>query len=144
MELSQGVVSSMIQEDKSWRLSRPSMSRARSKELGFLRLWVEMSTALGIDNLDIESDSQVVVQAITKMDCPNWRYSYILRQCQGMWRDSFSITHIFRQANMVADSCADWAHTHQARKDYYTEKDLPSPIRRALLADRLGIRCYIP
>lgn len=78
------------------------------KGAGFLALMdgLEMSTALGNDNLDIESDSQVVVEAITKMDCPNWRYSYILRQCQGMWRDSFSITHIFCQANMVADSCA--------------------------------------
>lgn len=54
---------------------------------------------LGITDLDIKSDSQVVVQDVSKNHIPNWKYIHILRKCQDMWRDSFEIK--LPSANLV-------------------------------------------
>lgn len=86
---------------------------------------LELCTAMGFSDMDITNDSQVVVTAVRNMETTSWRFIQVLRRCLTMWRDSFDITHIFRQANLVTERCADWAHTHNIRRDYFSEAYLP-------------------
>lgn len=105
---------------------------------------LSMCNNMEIWELDIESDSKVVVTTILDKDTTSWAYIHILRRCCTRWRDSFQIRHIFREANRLADRCADLAHVHKTHVEYYTERDLPKPIHRALRADRIGIFSYKP
>lgn len=88
----------------------------KTAEFFALRDGLELCNAVGIFDLDVESDSQVVVQAISSKGTSNWKHVYTIRQCLSLWKDSFKIKHVYRQS-----------------------KDLPPPIRKALTTDRLGI-----
>lgn len=93
---------------------------------------LSMCHSMEIWELDIESDSKVVVTSIVDKATTSWAYIHTLRRCCTSWRDSFQISHIFREANRVADRCADATHGHKTRVEYYKERDLPDSILRAL------------
>lgn len=86
---------------------------------------LELCTAMGFQDLDITNDSQVVVTAVRNKETTSWRFIQVSRRCLTIWRDSFDIRHIFRQANLVTDRCVDRAHTHKTRRDYFSKADLP-------------------
>lgn len=64
---------------------------------------LELCSALGVNELNIESDSQFVVQAVASKYTASWKYAYILHRCLESWCDSMEIKHVFRQANNLAD-----------------------------------------
>lgn len=105
---------------------------------------LNLCRSLGVTEIDIESDSQVVVHAMTGKHARSWEHTYTLRRCLELWYDSMEIRHVFRQANTVADSCAAWAHSHRTRREGFLEVDLPHPIFSALKMDRLGIYSFRP
>lgn len=103
---------------------------------------MELCKALGVQHVEIESDSMVVVQAIKHHRTDNWRYTYVLRQCMELWKDVYKIRHVLCQANKAADRSADWAHIHKSRRECYTEMELPSFIRSELKEDIMGLWSY--
>lgn len=105
---------------------------------------LSLCNAMELWELDIECDSKVVVTAILEKDTPSWAYIQILRRCIASWRDNFEIRHIFREANIVADRCADLTHSYKTLIDYFSKLDLPAPIRRAIQSDRAGTFTYRP
>lgn len=42
---------------------------------------LELCTILGVSELEIESDSQIVVQAVSNRHILSWKYTYVLRRC---------------------------------------------------------------
>lgn len=74
-----------------------------------LRDGLELCKSLGIMQLDVESDSAIVVQTITRKYTNGWNIIYVRRQCLALWQETFTIRHTYRQSNGVADRCADWA-----------------------------------
>lgn len=94
---------------------------------------LELCTSMGLSELDVESDSQVLVMAICIQDNSSWKHIHVLRRCLAIWRDYFKTKHIFRLANIVADGCTNWVHTRKTRKECYSETDLRSPFGKRLI-----------
>lgn len=68
---------------------------------------LELCQALGISQLEVESDSPVVVHTLTRHETNNWRMFYAFHECSRLWLDFNKIKHIFQQANTVVDRLAD-------------------------------------
>lgn len=68
---------------------------------------LELCQALGISQLEVESDSPVVVHTLTRHETNNWRMFYAFHECSQLWLDFNKIKHIFQQANTVVDRLAD-------------------------------------
>lgn len=50
---------------------------------------------MGINNLTVECDSQIVVHAMQQGPVRHWRLHYVLRSCLSAFHASFSIHHIY-------------------------------------------------
>lgn len=90
--------------------------------------------------MDIESNSMVFVQAIRKRGKALWAIHYDLKQIWALLPQlDYSIDHIFRETNTVADFLANMGL--RARKDIVLEKwdDFPKQLRGLAKVDRCGI-----
>lgn len=103
---------------------------------------LELCMAMGISELEVESDSLLVVQAVSKKHSDGWKFIYVLRECLLLWKDTYNIQHTYRQANGVADRCADWAHVHKTKRECYAVTEFPISIRNAIKIDQQGIWTY--
>lgn len=103
-----------------------------------------MCQALQISQLYIESDSTIVVSAITSALAANWLLEYALRDCLSLVCTSFVIKHLYRQKNCVADRLAYWAHDHCRWKEGCQHTDLPPWIYGFLKWTNLGLWNFRP
>lgn len=76
---------------------------------GMALLWgLNFTTAIGIRQLEIEGNSKVIVEVVSGRSVAGWKVESILRDARMFLAnlDSFTICHIFREGNAVADSMA--------------------------------------
>lgn len=93
---------------------------------------------LALNNVVIETDSKLIVDALTGQAAWPWRLHYDLQQADGLLH-SFGTTlqHIFREANSVADSLAKIASTCSVSRPFLYH-DLPPYVRGLLALDRVS------
>lgn len=85
-------------------------------EFAALMQGLRLCQELQMDNVHVESDSMLVVNAILQRKINRWDLEYTFRECNALFLSSYSITHVYRERNMVADRLADWAYNHQNHK----------------------------
>ncbi|XP_012848325.1 PREDICTED: uncharacterized protein LOC105968242 [Erythranthe guttata] len=108
-------------------------------ELSALLDGLQVCQALRLSNVIIESDSVIVVNAIQGRSSISWDLTYMLRQCSEMLPSGYSITHIVRQKNVVADRLAAWAYNHMGYQDFFQTRDLPSSVWGMFRCNQLGL-----
>ena len=84
-------------------------------------LGLSWALELGYQNIQIELDSQLVVHWITKKTVPQWTVANQIEEIQQLilQTQNFRCSHIFREANSVADSLAKHSHITTALQVYF-------------------------
>lgn len=100
------------------------------------------SHTLGLDNVIIETNSEVAAQMIQKIKPAQWSCLYLLRQIWSMEDGYQGISWIFREQNKVADLLAKMAHTALSRSDYHRLQDLPVVIWKCIVYDMIGFPVF--
>lgn len=67
---------------------------------------LNMCREFSLDQVVIESDSELVVKEMKARKISNWRLEYPLRECLLLFPNNFRISHGFRRRNQVADRLA--------------------------------------
>lgn len=64
---------------------------------------------LGLDSIEIEGDSAIIVNAIRKGSTPDWFLNGYIHRVMDILRDfnHFTINHIYREGNKCADNLAN-------------------------------------
>lgn len=64
---------------------------------------------LGLDSIEIEGDSTIIVNAVRKGSTPNWFLNSYIHRVMDILRDfnHFKINHIYREGNKCVDSLAN-------------------------------------
>lgn len=98
-------------------------------ELSALVAALELCQQLGLSNVVVELDSQVLVTALSGRSGWPWRYHYQLVKAAHLLEQSrASIQHVYRECNAVADSLAKLA-TSTYQTHTFRMHDLPSYIK---------------
>lgn len=92
-----------------------------------------------ITNLYVETDSQVFCHFLQdSKSLVRWDLGYMVLQIRMLIsKFSISVAHVFREANSLADSLAGCHFRMPAF--FQASSDLPDNVRRAYIADLLGI-----
>lgn len=98
------------------------------KCLRYKKVWHCVRSSLQLNEVSVECDSKIVVEAIRTKQILHWHLRYALRLCLQTFPTSYTICHIFRQANMVA-----------YRHDFFYEEELQHTVRTTLIADCMGL-----
>ncbi|PRQ59821.1 putative transferase, protein kinase RLK-Pelle-RLCK-IV family [Rosa chinensis] len=103
-----------------------------------LRDGLQHTTRKGVRKLQVEGDSKLVIDAITKKFSPPWRIQQIIEDIHNIASKFEDITfkHIFREPNFTAVACAHLGLNCNREKSW--EPWLPSRIARAVHFDNLG------
>nr|XP_010314573.1 uncharacterized protein LOC104645185 [Solanum lycopersicum] len=91
------------------------------------QLGLSWALELGYKNIQMELDSQLVVQWITKKTAPQWTVANQVEEIQQLISQTqyFSCSHIFREANSVADSLAKHSNNTTTPQVYFNTNQLP-------------------
>lgn len=81
-------------------------------EIMALKEGLRLCRSMGFANFTVETDSKVVVLVIMHNESAPWRYEYEPRDYRSNLGD-YSLVHVFRERNQVAERLATIAHTHQ-------------------------------
>ncbi|XP_059073300.1 uncharacterized protein LOC131874083 [Cryptomeria japonica] len=76
---------------------------------GMALLWgLTFATSIGIKHLEIEGDSQIIMETVSSRSVVGWKVDSILRDSRMLLAnlDGFTIRYIFREGNAAADSMA--------------------------------------
>ncbi|XP_059076661.1 uncharacterized protein LOC131875939 [Cryptomeria japonica] len=76
---------------------------------GMALLWgLKMANSIGIKHLEIEGDSQIIIDSVKGNALVGWRVEPIMRdiRCLLVKLEDFTIRNIFREGNRAADSMA--------------------------------------
>lgn len=74
---------------------------------------LELCREMGLINLMIECDSQIVVGGVRKGEIAHWRLEFFLRNCLKALLDTYTIQRSVRQNNCVADRLSARAQVHK-------------------------------
>jgi ribonuclease HI len=105
---------------------------------------LQMCSEMGLTAVLVESDSEYVVRCIQGDYSPTHSIIYRIRRCRRLLQGLGTISHVFREANSVADLLAAEAYSHRDRFIYHTLGSLPPACIPLLQADRLGERHFRP
>ncbi|MQL90031.1 hypothetical protein Taro_022610 [Colocasia esculenta] len=74
----------------------------------------------------INSDSMALVSSIKSGRCPSWRAYHWWRDVQSTFnRNGFSLCHVYRESNQVADSLANLGCKTKENKVFWGASSLP-------------------
>ena len=91
-------------------------------------------------HLEIECDSQVVVEAVSKRRNVPWKVRDLwLDILDSLRRITWTISHVFREGNCVADCLASISGDLNSDQVFFFASELPRPVRLALQSDYIGI-----
>ena len=105
-----------------------------------LRDGLSICCEMGISTVIVESDSLVLVQ-IMKGSCPcPWRMTYIMHEVASQARQlGFTINHIYREANQVADCLAGIGCSMGSTTTIWTSwAELPTAAKGPYRLDKIG------
>lgn len=95
-------------------------------------------------NVAVESDSELACKMLInrlKVPC---KYMYLVRRIGKLLGSGFSLHHIYRQANKVADGFPTIAHGLNVRREFKELMEVPRNIQKLLFIDRIGFHAYRP
>lgn len=103
-------------EDGRWLMGfsvKIGIATITQAELEGIREGLLIAVQRQIKALHVESDSMVVVELLKKADTSYHPYATIIEDCRFLISkfDSFRLSHIYREANFVADRLADLGHS---------------------------------
>ncbi|GLJ32821.1 hypothetical protein SUGI_0661070 [Cryptomeria japonica] len=103
----------IIRNDKGkciWALAR-NVGIASSNEVEFEALagGLKLCISKGINNIDIEGDSLLCINTVTKNDIQNWKLKKWMKITQEDIKglDIVSISHVYGEANCIANKLAN-------------------------------------
>jgi len=91
----------------------------------------------GIENFEIETDSQVAAQMIQGIIEIGWKVRTDIDEIRRML-GSRSLSYVPRQHNLVADNLSKWARTCNCEGFFFDVRALPARIRGAIFLDSKG------
>ncbi|XP_057873763.1 uncharacterized protein LOC131079748 [Cryptomeria japonica] len=112
-------------------LSESSVTQAE----GIALLWgLKMANDIGIKHLEIEGDSQVIIDSIKGKASAGWRVEPILRDIRHLLvkMEDFTIDHIFREGNRVVDSMAAEGRLQMGLRCWRNPNMLPITVKEIL------------
>lgn len=95
-------------------------------------------------NVALESDSELACNMIINREKVPWKYMYLVRRICNLLGPGYSLHHIYRQANKVADGFATIAHGTNASREFKELTEVPRNIQKLLFFDRIGFPAYRP
>ncbi|XP_057837587.1 uncharacterized protein LOC131047824 [Cryptomeria japonica] len=106
-----------------------------SQAEGMALLWgLKMANDIGIKHLEIEGDSQVIIDSIKGNASAGWRVEPILRdiRCLLVKMEDFIIDHIFREGNRATDSMVAEGRLQMGLRCWRDPNLLPIPVKEIL------------
>lgn len=102
---------------------------------------LKVAIQAGYTKLIIEGDSKLLIDCINGKCSIPWRASTLIRNIKFLACSvqEVSFTHIFREANSVADVLADIGYGSDGERIWFQK--LPSEASPALFHDQLGFGC---
>ncbi|XP_057867375.2 uncharacterized protein LOC131074704 [Cryptomeria japonica] len=99
-----------------------------------LLLGLKMANSIGIKHLEIEGDSQIIIDSIKENTLAGWRVEPILRdiRCFLVKMEDFTICHIFREGNKAIDSMAVEGRLQNGLRCWRDSNLLPITIKEIL------------
>lgn len=98
---------------------------------------IRVCEELGIVNLTIERDAQLLVDMLLNKSQVAWEVVLIIKRIQQAMQNTWRVVHIFREQNGVSDRLADLAHAHKSNYKYSDIKDLDARTRHFILLDKI-------
>ncbi|CAI0410259.1 unnamed protein product [Linum tenue] len=113
-------------------------------EVRAIRDGLSLAQLLGYKKVEVESDSQVAVQLICQLDTENHPLDNLLRECRQLLKNNgeYTINHIFREANVVADAMAKKGHAMFGGEELFSSP--PTDIVHLVEGDIAGIQYARP
>ncbi|XP_058106352.1 uncharacterized protein LOC131249565 [Magnolia sinica] len=109
-------------------------------ELRVLHDAMEINVSFGFNQVELESNSQFVVDAFRGKSTLAWKWRYWLSRIEGIKKKGiFSISLIPREGNGLADGLAREGVACQGNVLFKNEKDLPICTRDLYLLDKVGL-----
>lgn len=107
-------------------------------ELWGLREGLRLCLSLNIQRIQIEMDSAVIVNILKDRRQASQALSVLMMDCHCLLQQfaTYSITHVFREGNAVADRLANLGH--QAPVGTTILQDSPPDVRLLLSRDKSG------
>ncbi|XP_057840849.1 uncharacterized protein LOC131050657 [Cryptomeria japonica] len=102
---------------------------------GMALVWgLKMANSIGIKHLEIEGDSQIIIDSIKGNTSAGWRLEPILMdiRCFLVKMEDFTICHIFREGNSAADSMAAEGRLQNGLRCWRDSNLLPITIKEIL------------
>ncbi|XP_059067723.1 uncharacterized protein LOC131858491 [Cryptomeria japonica] len=106
-----------------------------TQDEGMALLWgLKMVNSIGIKHLEIEGDSQIIIDSIKGNASAGWRVEPILRDITYFLvkMEDFTICHIFREGNRVVDSMAAEGRLQNDLRCWRDSNLLPITIKEIL------------
>ncbi|XP_015084239.1 uncharacterized protein LOC107027648 [Solanum pennellii] len=99
---------------------------------------------LGFKNILLELDSQLVVHWISNKTAPHWSFTNQLERLQHivMQTQNFRCSHIFREANWVADALSKHSHNSTAPQVYFNSNQLPKEAQAYYQMDLMNMPSF--
>lgn len=88
------------------------------------------------------NDSALAYNMITQQSKEAWRYIYTTRKIWGMLALFYGIQLVLREANMVADGLAKWAHVMVEMIEWHHLQEIPRSVQKLVFADRIGLPSF--
>ncbi|GLJ55641.1 hypothetical protein SUGI_1195030 [Cryptomeria japonica] len=110
-------------------------------EMAGLVAGMEWCVAHGFQNVEVEGDSQIILNGISKQRFENWKLEAyrpkIQKLCDSL--NSFTFKHIYREGNSVADWLANRGVDCNGLNQTSKKEDLSEGLLSVLEADKAGI-----
>ncbi|XP_059066358.1 uncharacterized protein LOC131857674 [Cryptomeria japonica] len=110
---------------------------------GMALLWgLKMANSIGIKHLEIEGDSQIIIDSTKGNTSAGWRVEPIPRdiRCFLVKMEDFTICHIFREGNRAADSMVAEGRLQNGLRCWRDPNLLPITIKEILEKEKAFIQ----
>ncbi|XP_059068651.1 uncharacterized protein LOC131859122 [Cryptomeria japonica] len=99
-----------------------------SAEFQTLSFGLDLAISLGIKDIIIEGDSMLVFQSVSTKKCASWHLQYLLDRILAQLKcfSTFTISHCYREINVIADYLANRAVVESAEYLEVPPWDIPT------------------
>ncbi|GLJ16005.1 hypothetical protein SUGI_0265080 [Cryptomeria japonica] len=110
-------------------------------EIAGLLAGLEWSVGRGFHNIEVEGDSQIILNGIIKQKFENWKLEVCCPKIQGLCDsiDIYSFKHIYREGNSVTNWLANSGIDCDGPKQLSNVEELPNGLFSVLVADKARI-----
>ncbi|GLJ16382.1 hypothetical protein SUGI_0277800 [Cryptomeria japonica] len=100
---------------------------------------LEWCVARGIQDVEVEGDSQIILNGISKQNFENWKLEAIRPKIQRLCDrfNNFTLKHIYQEGNSVADWLANCGIDCDGPIQLTKKEELPDGLVEILAADKV-------